>query len=130
MELFRLPRNLGNYGDQEVIVSAGRFGPYVKHGTAFYSLAKTDDPLEIGLERAVEIILEKKKEEKGKIIREYDEEPELRVLNGKYGAYISFKKQNFKIPKGKKAEELTYDDCRKIVSETEPTKPAKGKRKK
>jgi len=130
MELFKLPRNLGQHDGGDVVVATGRFGPYVKHGSAFYSLAKTDDPLEISLERAVEIILLKEKEEKGKIIREFAEEPGLRVLNGKYGAYISFNKQNFRIPKGKKAEELTLEDCRKIVSENEPTKSAKGKRKK
>ena len=130
MELFKLPRNLGQHDGGDVVVATGRFGPYVKHGSAFYSLAKTDDPLEISLERAVEIILLKEKEEKGKIIREFSEEPGLRVLNGKYGAYISFNKQNFRIPKGKKAEELTLEDCRKIVSENEPTKSAKGKRKK
>jgi DNA topoisomerase-1 len=130
LELFKLPRTLGNYGDEEVIVSTGRFGPYVRYKTAFYSLAKTDDPLSVTLERAIEIITKKQEEEKGRIIREFEEEPTLRVLNGRYGAYISYNKQNFRLPKGKKPEELTLEDCRKIVSETQPTKSARGKKKK
>jgi DNA topoisomerase-1 len=130
MELFRLPRNLGMYGDVEVTVAIGRFGPYVRHDSIFYSLPKTDDPLEITLERAIEIIVQKQKEETKKIITEFSEEPALRVMNGKYGAYISYNKQNYKLPKGTKPEELTLEDCRKIVSETEPTKSARGKKRK
>lgn len=130
LDLFKLPRNLGLYGDSEVIVSTGRFGPYAKYAGAYYSLAKTDDPLSITLERAVEIITEKQKEAQSRIIHEYPEEPTLRVLNGRYGAYISYNKQNFKLPKGTKPEELTLEDCRKIVSETQPTKSAKGRKKK
>lgn len=130
MELFRLPRTLGPYGEGEVIVSTGRFGPYIRYNSAFYSLPKTDDPLEVTLERAIEVILHKQKEEQKKIIMEFGEEPELRVMNGKYGAYISYNKQNYKLPKGTKPEELTLEACRKIVSETEPTRPAKGRKKK
>ena len=130
LDLFKLPRNLGLHGDSEVIVSTGRFGPYAKYAGAYYSLAKTDDPLSITLERAIEIITEKQKEAQSRIIHEFPEEPTLRVLNGRYGAYISYNKQNFKLPKGTKPEELTLEDCRKIVSETQPTKSAKGRKKK
>jgi DNA topoisomerase-1 len=130
MDLFRLPRTLGSFNENEVIVSTGRFGPYIRHNSAFYSLPKTDDPLEVTLERAIEVILHKQKEEQKKIIAEFPEEPELRVMNGKYGAYISYNKQNYKLPKGTKPEGLTLEACRKIVSETEPTRPAKGRKKK
>ncbi len=130
MDLFKLPRTLGSYEDNDVIVSTGRFGPYIRHKSAFYSLPKTDDPLSVSLERAIEIITLKQKEDQGRIIREFPEEPTLRVMNGRYGAYITFNKQNFRLPKGTKPEELTLEGCRKIVAETQPTKSARGKKKK
>jgi DNA topoisomerase-1 len=130
LELFRLPRMLGLFQENEVTVSIGRFGPYVRHNSVFYSLAKTDDPLTVTLERAVEVITLKQQDEKNRIIREFKEEPDLRVLNGRYGAYISYNKQNFRLPKGTKPEELTLEECRKIVSETQPTKSARGRKKK
>jgi DNA topoisomerase-1 len=130
LELFKLPRPLGDYEDSEVIVSTGRFGPYVRHNSAFYSLAKTDDPMTIVLERAIELITEKRKKESEKTIREFPENPEMKLLNGRYGAYISYKKQNYKIPKSKDPKELTLEDCLVIVKETEPSKPGRSSRKK
>lgn len=129
LELFKLPRSLGDFEGTEVIVSAGKFGPYVKHKSAFYSLPASDDPLHVILPRAIEIIQSKRQEEIKKVIREYTEDPDIRVLNGRYGPYISFKKENFKIPKGKTAAELTYDDVKAIISSSEPTK-SKSKKKK
>jgi DNA topoisomerase-1 len=130
LELFKLPRSLGDYEDSEVIVSTGRFGPYVRHKSAFYSLAKTDDPMTIVLERAVELITEKRRKETEKTIREFSENTNMKILNGRYGAYISYKKQNYKIPKSKDPEELTLEDCLHIVKETEPSKPGRKSRKK
>jgi DNA topoisomerase-1 len=130
LELFKLPRPLGDYEDSEVIVSTGRFGPYVKHKSAFFSLARTDDPMTIVLERAIELITEKRKKESEKTIREFPENEDMKVLNGRYGAYISYKKQNYKIPKGKDPKELTLEDCLSIVKETEPSKPGRTSRKK
>jgi DNA topoisomerase-1 len=130
LELFKLPRMLGLFQEKEVTVSIGRFGPYVRHNSVFYSLAKTDDPLTVTLERALEVITLKQQEEKNRIIREFTEEPDLRVLNGRYGAYISYNKQNYRLPKGTKPEELTLEECRKIVTETQPTKSARGRKKK
>jgi DNA topoisomerase-1 len=130
LELFKLPRPLGDYEDSEVIVSTGRFGPYVKHKSAFVSLAKTDDPMTIVLERAIELITEKRKKETEKTIREFPENTDMKILNGRYGAYISFKKQNYKIPKSKDPKALTLDDCLTIVKETEPSKPGRTSRKK
>ncbi|HZX63264.1 MAG TPA: type I DNA topoisomerase, partial [Bacteroidales bacterium] len=85
LELFKLPRPLGDYEDSEVIVSTGRFGPYVRHNSAFYSLAKTDDPMTIVLERAIELITEKRKKEMEKTIREFSENADMKILNGRYG---------------------------------------------
>ena len=130
LELFKLPRSLGNYEDSEVIVSTGRFGPYVRHKSAFCSLAKTDDPMTIDLERAIVLITEKRRKEMEKTIREFSENKDMKILNGRYGAYISYKKQNYKIPKSKDPEELTLEDCLHIVKETEPSKPARMSRKK
>ncbi|MCX6246548.1 MAG: type I DNA topoisomerase [Bacteroidetes bacterium] len=130
LDLFKLPRPLGDYEDSEVIVSTGRFGPYVKHNSAFVSLAKSDDPMTIDLERAIELITEKRKKETEKTIREFPENADMKILNGRYGAYISFKKQNYKIPKSKDPKELTLEDCLVIVKETEPSKPGRTSRKK
>ncbi len=130
LELFKLPRPLGDYEDSEVIVSTGRFGPYVRHNSAFYSLAKTDDPMTIVLERAIELITEKRKKETEKTIREFSENADMKILNGRYGAYISYKKRNYKIPKSKDPKELTLEDCLSIVKETEPSKPGRTSRKK
>jgi len=130
LELFKLPRPLGNYEDSEVIVSTGRFGPYVRHKSAFYSLAKTDDPMTIVLERAIELITEKRKKETEKTIREFPENADMKILNGRYGAYISYKKQNYKIPKSKDLKEMTLEDCLLIVKDTEPSKPGRRSRKK
>ena len=130
LDLFKLPRVLSKYEDEEVIISTGRFGPYVKHKSAFYSLAKTDDPLYITIEIAVEIIEEKRKKESEKTIREFSEQEDLKILNGRYGPYISCNKMNYKIPKVKDPKSLTFEDCLKIVNETEPSKSGKGKKRK
>jgi len=130
LDLFKLPRTIGLFEDEEVVASAGRFGPYVRHKSAFYSLAKTDDPLEISLDRAIELIREKRKKESEKIIREFPEKDDLKLLNGRYGPYLSYQKQNYKIPKAKDPSKLTLEDCLKIINETEPSKSSRAKKKK
>ncbi|MEI8004759.1 MAG: type I DNA topoisomerase [Bacteroidota bacterium] len=129
LDLFKLPRPLGDFEGTEVIVSAGKFGPYIKHKSAFYSLPATENPLTVILERAVEIISAKRHEDIKKVIREYTEDTDIKVLNGRYGPYISFKKENYKIPKGKTAADLTYEDVKAIIAASEPTK-SKSKKKK
>lgn len=116
MDLFRLPRTLGSFEDEELVIGVGRFGPYVRHKGKFYSLAKTDDPYTIEDERALEIIKEKRTQEENRNIKEFEEEPGLLVLNGRYGPYISFKKKNFRIPKGTDPKELSLEDCREIIA--------------
>jgi DNA topoisomerase I len=127
LDLFKLPRSLGLFEDSEVTVSTGRFGPYVLHKSKFYSLQKgVDDPYTVDLERAEVLILEKRDKDKNKVIREFTEDRDLSVLNGRWGPYISYKKDNFKIPKGSDPKSLTYADCMKIVADT----PVKRKKKK
>ncbi len=110
LRLFDLPRNVGNYEDEEVIVSQGRFGPYVRHKGKFYSIGE-QDPFKINLEEAIALIDQKRKEEANSIIKTFDEDPDVRVLRGRYGPYIKFGKKNVKIPKDKDPESLTYEEC-------------------
>jgi DNA topoisomerase-1 len=128
LELFKLPRNLGDFEGKSVTVAIGRFGPYVRHDSKFISLEKNvDDPYSVTLERAVELIIAKREKDLNAVIRIFDEDPELKVLNGRWGPYISFKKNNYKIPKNKDASKLTYADCMALI-EKQPV--AKKTRKK
>jgi DNA topoisomerase I len=116
MELFKMPRELGTFESKMVTVGIGRFGPYIRHNNQFISLSKTDDPYSIHLERAIELIENKREKEKKDVIKTFSEEPDLKILNGRWGPYLVFKKENFKIPKGTKAEELSLEECMKLVS--------------
>ena len=130
LELFRLPRSLGEFETSEVTVSTGRFGPYVRHKSLFYSLPKADDPLTVELARAIEVISAKRLQDSQKILKEFtDDKAVIQVLNGRYGAYIFFDKANYKIPRGKDPKSLTLEDCRQIIAETQPSK-SKSKKKK
>ena len=122
MELFRLPRTLGTFEDEDMVIAVGRYGPYVRHKSKFYSLAKTDDPYTIKAERAIEIIGEKRTQEENRNIKQFDEEPGLQVLNGRYGPYIAFNKKNYRIPKGTDPKELSLEDCREIITKADNKK--------
>jgi DNA topoisomerase-1 len=125
--LFKLPRNLGSFEDSDVTVSTGRFGPYVLHNSKFYSLKRdVDDPYTVELDRAIELINEKREKDSNKVIQEFKKDKELMVLNGRWGPYISYKKENYKIPRGTDPKLLSYDDCMKIIKES----PEKKKKKK
>ncbi len=118
IRLFDLPRDLGLYEDKKVVVGIGRFGPYVRHDGKFVSLKKgIDDPLEIELSRAIELIKEKRKADKEKHIKSFDEDPEILVLNGRFGPYISYQKKNYKIPKDTDPKKLSLEDCQKLIKE-------------
>lgn len=120
LELFKLPRALGNYEDTEVVVGVGRFGPYVRHNSKFYSLKKgVDDPMKIEMARAIELIEEKRLQEKNRQIKVFED---LEVLNGRYGPYISSKGKNYKIPKNTKPEDLTEEQCREIIQNADKKK--------
>lgn len=131
LELFKLPRTLGEFEGKEVVVSAGRFGPYVKHDGKYVSIPASLSPLSITLEKAQELIEKKRQDDSNKILATYSEEPGLQVLNGRFGPYIAFNKKNYKIPKGTDAASLTLEQCREIIAkqDAEPTakKPARRK---
>jgi len=111
--LFSLPRSLGEYLENEMVVGTGKFGPYVRHNSKFYSLKKgVDDPYTITAERAIELIVEKQEGEKKKVITDFGE---IQVLNGRYGPYITMDKNNFRIPKGTDPAKLTKEECLKII---------------
>ncbi|PIQ29990.1 MAG: DNA topoisomerase I [Bacteroidetes bacterium CG18_big_fil_WC_8_21_14_2_50_41_14] len=114
IKLFDFPRTLGEYEENEVSVAIGRFGPYVKFDSKFYSLKKDDNPADISLDRAIEIILEKQQAEREKLIKKFDQDEDVQLLNGRYGPYLVIKKQNFKLPKGVDPSALSLEECYKI----------------
>ena len=124
-ELFNFPRNIGTFEDSEMTVAVGKFGPYIKHNGQYYSLTKHDDPATISQERALEIIELKRKQDKEKIIKKFQENDKVVVLNGRFGPYIAIEKSNYKIPKGTDPGSLSLDDCLRIAEAQEKT----GKKK-
>ena len=133
LRLFEFPRVLGDFEDKEVSVAIGRFGPYVRHDGKFVSIPKDMAPAELTLEQAVELIEAKRKAETEKTIKTFDEDPELHVLNGRYGPYISYKKKNYKIPKTvENPGALTFEDALEIIkaADAAPAKPRRAARKK
>jgi DNA topoisomerase-1 len=129
LELFKLPREIGEFEDKKITVAVGRFGPYIRHDNKFISLEKTDDPFTMYLERAIELIEKKRDKDEKAIVKTFEQDTDLRILNGRWGVYIAYKKNNFKIPKGTKEDELTYEDCLKIIEKAD-TAPKTKKRKK
>lgn len=126
LELFKLPREVGEYEGEKVTASVGRYGPYLRHKNAFYSIkeADGDDPLSINIERAKEVIEAKRKADRERIIKEFNEDSEMQLLNGRWGPYLKKGKKNYRLPKDVDAKNLSYEDCVKIIEEA----PAKGKR--
>ncbi len=125
LSLFKLPRDIGQFEDDEVTIGVGKFGPYARHSNKFYSLGKSDDPFSISLDRAIEIIHQKREQDKNKVIQKFDENPGLQILNGRWGPYINLDKENFRIPKNKKAEELSYEECLQIIEKSREAKKKK-----
>ena len=125
LELFKLPRTVGEFEGSEVVIGAGRFGPYVMHNKKYVSLPKGEDPMTVTLETAVRLIMEKRRQEEQRHIKTFPEDAKLEVLNGRYGPYIAYDGKNYRIPKSQhdKAAELTYEQCMEIVNAT----PAKKK---
>jgi DNA topoisomerase I len=116
LELFKLPREAGVYEDKVMTVAIGRFGPYIRHDSTFYSLPKTDDPMDVSTERAIEIIEEKREVERNRLIQSLGAENEIQVLNGRFGAYFTRDKINYKIPKGTDAATLTLENCLELIA--------------
>ncbi|GAB4333082.1 MAG: type I DNA topoisomerase [Flammeovirgaceae bacterium] len=115
LELFKLPREVGEFEGKKIKAAIGRFGPYLQHGDLFVSLGKDHDPLTVDEPTAIQLILAKREADSNKIIKEFKENPDVKVLNGRYGAYITFKKQNIKIPKGLEPKELTLEKCLELI---------------
>lgn len=124
MELFKLPRDLGEYESKMMSVGVGRFGAYVKHDGKYFSLKKTDDPMEISPERAIELIEEKREQERNKFIKVFEAEG-IEICNGRFGPYIAYNGANYKIPKTAVPAELTVEECKKLIEEQGEKKPAR-----
>jgi DNA topoisomerase-1 len=125
MDLFKLPRNLGQYEGKDVIVSIGRFGPYVRLDDFFASLKKEDDPYTVLLDRAIELIEEKRQAQRDRIIRAFEGEPEIQILKGRWGPFIAYKGRNLRIPKDREPSSLTLEEIHAIAEAT-PDVPRKG----
>ncbi|MFD2906807.1 type I DNA topoisomerase [Sphingobacterium anhuiense] len=125
MELFKLPKKVGIFEEKEMTVAIGRFGPYIRHDSSFYSLPKGIDPLDVTEEECIQIIKEKRQKDIEKVIRVFDENPEAQIEQGRWGPFIRFGKQNLKIPKGTEVEQITYEDVLKWAEADAP----KGKGK-
>ena len=130
LELFKLPRQVGEFEGTTVTIGAGRFGPYVLHNRKYVSIPKDIDPMAITLEQAIELINEKRSNEQKRHIKTFEEDEKLELLNGRYGPYIAYDGKNFRIPKAKQenVEALTYDECMTIIKEA-PEPKTRGRKK-
>ncbi len=127
LKLFELPRKLGTFEGKEIEANIGRFGPYIRHNSKFVSIPKELTPQSITLEEAIDLIEKKREDDNNRIIKSYDEDTDLQVLNGRFGPYIAYKKQNYKLPKGTDAAALSYTDCMRIIEDADKA-PAATKR--
>jgi DNA topoisomerase I len=125
VELLKMPREVGMFEDKPVVINIGRFGPYVLHDKKFVSIPKDDDPYTVTEERAIELIQNKRIADANKLIKAFDENPDIQVLNGRFGPYIKAGKKNVKIPKGKEPAELTLEECL-TLAENAPEKKKRG----
>ena len=129
VNLFKLPREVGTYEDKVIVAAIGRFGPYIRHDSKFVSLKDDDDPYTIEQDRAIELIEAKRKADAEKFIKSFDENPEVQVLNGRYGPYIKVGKKNVKIPKDQEPKDLTLKECLDLAEKAPERKARGGKRK-
>lgn len=127
LDLFKLPRSLGEYNNQKITAAIGRFGPYVKYGSLFASVPKDRDIFELTLPEAIELIEAKLKAESEKLLRTFSEDANLEILKGKWGPYISYKKSNFKLPKDTNITEISFDEIMKIIDTQDTKGVTKGK---
>ena len=125
LALFDLPKNIGEYEGEVMTVAVGRFGPYVRHAGKFYSLPKDTDPLSCTAEQAIEIIREKRESEEKSLLKSFSEDADLSIRTGRFGPYLKYKTDNYKLPKDVDPTSMSYEDCMKLIAET----PAKTARK-
>ena len=124
LSLFDLPKNIGEYEGEVMTVAVGRFGPYVRHAGKFYSLPKDTDPLSCTAEQAIEIIREKRESEEKSLLKSFAEDADLSIRTGRFGPYLKYKTDNYKLPKDVDPTSMSYDDCMKLIAET-PVKTAR-----
>ncbi len=124
LELFKLPRTLGQFEGSDVVIGSGRFGPYVLHNKKFVSIPKNEDPLGVTLERAIQLVENKRKEDDARHLKAFDEQPGLEVMNGKYGIYLAYNGKNYRLPKAlqNKAAELTAAECMEVIENQDAKK--------
>jgi len=127
LDLFKLPREIGDLEDKNMTVAISKYGPYIRHDGKFYSLEKQDDPMSIDKERGIEIILTKREKDSKKVIKTFSENENLTILNGRWGPYISYEKKNYKIPKNENPEELSLENCLDIIASSKKKKSNKKK---
>ena len=124
LELFKLPRTLGTYEDKDVVIGTGKFGPYVLHDKKYVSLPKTEDPLTVSLDSAIALIESRRQQETQRVIKSFDEDDKMQVLNGRFGPYLSFNGKNYRLPKNMhaKAQTLSHEQCLGVVKAAEAKK--------
>ena len=129
LELFRLPRNIGEYEGDIVTIGSGRFGPYVQHGGKYVSLPKEMDPMAVTLADAIKLIAEKREQERQRHIKSFEEDSTMQVLNGRFGPYITCDGKNYRLPKSlhERAAQLTYAECKEIVDKAPELKARRKK---
>ncbi len=129
LKLFDLPRTLGDFEGKVMTVAVGRFGPYIRHNSQFVSIPKGLDPYTISSDEAITLILDKRKKDSERLIKDFAEEADLQILNGRWGAYIAYQKQNYKIPKDVDAASLTYSEVKAIIEATATPSEKKTRKK-
>ena len=130
LKLFQLPRTVGQFEGSDVVIGAGRFGPYVLHNKKYVSLPKTENPLKVSLETAIELIEQTRQQEKERHIKSFEQDEKMEVLNGRYGPYIAYDGKNYRLPKiwHDKAADISYEQCMEIIQNT-PVKKSTRSRK-
>ena len=124
LELFKLPRTLGDFEGSPVVIGAGRFGPYVQHNKKYVSLPKTDDPLSVTLDRAIELIMQKREQEEKRHLQQFEEDSKMEVMVGRYGPYICYDGKNYRMPKAMhaRAGQLSFEECMQVVTAADSKK--------
>ena len=130
LELFKLPREIGEFEGTTVTIGAGRFGPYIQHNRKYISIPKDENPISITLERSIELIKEKREAEQKRHIKIFEEDDKMELLNGRYGPYIAYDGKNYRIPKQKQenVETLSYEECMAIVKEAPEPKSVRRRK--
>lgn len=130
LKLFQLPRTVGQFEGSDVVIGAGRFGPYVLHNKKYVSLPKTENPLKVSLETAIELIEQKRQQEKERHIKSFEQDEKMEVLNGRYGPYIAYDGKNYRLPKiwHDKAADISYEQCMEIIQNTPVKKSTRSRR--